>query len=232
MLGRIAHKYHKEDGIVIATCQRVARRVFLTDLAQAIYARFERVRQEAALRAWERDRGIPPPHLLKQRTVRSYAAAFSLDILVETGTYLGAMVEATKDVFDRIYTIELDGDLCARARRRFARHQHISVIEGDSSQVLPVVLAQIRQPCLFWLDAHYSGVISARGRQESPIMQELGHILNHPVPGHVVLIDDAREFVGKGGYPALGELQSTVRMTHPDWVFEVRDDIIRTHGRG
>lgn len=59
---------------------------------------------------------IPPPHLIKQETVKEYAHKFSIDILIETGTYLGDMVFAMKDVFSQIYSIELDSDLCMKAK--------------------------------------------------------------------------------------------------------------------
>lgn len=217
--------------MVSRTMKALARRVFLSEPAQRVNEVVERIRQRRALRHWERNgRILPPPHIVKQRTVKEYAAEFSLDILVETGTYLGAMIDATRDTFGRIYSIELDGALYRRARKKYRRFDHISVFNGNSSQVLGDVLAAIREPCLFWLDAHHSGVLTARGELESPIVQEVGQILRHPVVDHVILIDDAHAFVGQGGYPTLAELRNEVGSWHPDWTFEVRDDIIRVHG--
>ena len=208
----------------------LARRIFLWGPAQDVNGMVERIRQRSALRYWERTgRVLPPPHIVKQRTVKEYAAEFSLDTLVETGTYLGAMINATKDTFGRIVSIELDGALYRCARKKYARCGHISVLKGDSSQVLADVLAGISRPCLFWLDAHHSGVLTAKGELESPVMREVEHILNHPVAGHVILIDDAHAFVGQGGYPALAELRSALAARRPGWVFEVKDDIVRMH---
>jgi len=214
---------------VTSFLERAARRIFLSDAAQAIYEPYERVRQRVALRLRRKGSDRPPPHLLKQRTVKEYARRFSIGTLVETGTYLGAMINATKDTFSRIYSIELDPALFQRAKRKYARFEHISLIHGDSSEVLPTILADLRQPCLFWLDAHYSGGFSAKGTLESPILQEVRHILNHPIDGHVILIDDAHEFKGRGGYPTLTELQDMIHSKHPGWIFQVKDDIIRVH---
>lgn len=173
----------------------------------------------------------PPPDLLKQLTVKEYARRFSILTFVETGTYLGAMVHATRGEFRRVFSIELDRRLYELAEQKFSRFLHISIIHGDSGEVLPDVLDAITEPCLFWLDAHYSGGITAKGKSETPILQELHYILNHSIKNHVVLIDDACLFTGRNGYPSLEELRGLVLSAGHEKVFEVRDDIIRIHKR-
>jgi len=44
-------------------------------------------------------------------------------------------------------------------------------------------------------------------------MEEVLPILNHKVRNHIILIDDAREFTGKGGYPDIVELSQVVTQT-------------------
>jgi hypothetical protein len=168
---------------------------------------------------------------VKQRTVEKYARRFALNTLIETGTYLGEMVEATKDTFIRIFSIELDGTHYQRAKEWFSGDDHISIIQGDSGKVLPDVIAGITQPCLFWLDGHYSEGNTARGELNTPIIKELNHIFNHPVLGHVILIDDARCFIGQNEYPAIDELREMAFRRFPNCVFKVEDDIIRIYGR-
>lgn len=94
--------------------------------------------------------------------------------------------------------------------------------------MLPPVLANVKETCLFWLDAHYSGGITFKGSIETPISKELNLILSHPEE-HIILIDDARNFVGKEGWPSLELLRDIVNRRRTGWVFEVRDDIIRIH---
>lgn len=179
---------------------------------------------------WEiKGKPVPPPHFLKQRIVKQYAKRFSFHTLLETGTFLGDMVYATRRTFSRILSIELDKTLYERAKQRFSAYDHISIIWGDSGELLPDILANIKQPCLFWLDAHYSGEKTTKGNIESPIMQELYHILGHSAVEHVILIDDARAFVGRNDYPTIRELQEFVSERRPNWAFEVKDDIIRIH---
>lgn len=175
---------------------------------------------------------IPLPHYGKQLVVADYSQCFDVPVLVETGTYHGHMVMAMLDRFKEIYSIELDVTLCSNAQRQFSRHRHIHILQGSSDQVLPLVLPQIKQSCLFWLDAHYSGGKTAKGELSTPIMKELGCILQHPLAArHVLLIDDARCFVGDDDYPTLVELRDYVLGKYPDWSFEVKDDIIRVHSR-
>jgi hypothetical protein len=172
---------------------------------------------------------VPPPHLVKQKCVRQYGRRFNLSVLVETGTYRGEMVRALRSAFREIYTIELGQTLYAEAQRVFAPFPHIHVLQGDSTQVLRDVLSRIEEPCLFWLDAHYSGKGTALADCETPVWGELDCILGHAVKSHVILIDDARCFDGNNGYPSLAEIKTCVNERRPDQICEVRDDIIRIH---
>jgi hypothetical protein len=183
-----------------------------------------------ARRAWEKQgRPSPPPHIIKEELIRDYAKNFNTNILIETGTYLGDMVHAMKKSFSKIISFELDQTLAAQAQKRFANDDHIQVVQGDSGKLLADYLAPINEPCLFWLDGHYSGGITAKGTLETPIKNELTAILSHPVNGHVILIDDARCFTGENDYPTLDELKSFVQEHKPDSRFTMETDVIRIH---
>jgi len=139
------------------------------------------------------------------------------------------MVNAVKDIFDEIYSIELGMELSQQAKKRFANAKHITILQGDSGEVLKDVLAYVEKPCLFWLDSHYSAGITSKGNLTTPIQKELVHILNHPmVHSHRILIDDARSFTGEGDYPSIRFLQDLVTSAGFD-NFQVKDDIIRIY---
>ena len=106
--------------------------------------------------------------------------------------------------FDRVVSVELSAELHAKAVRQTRHRRNVELLLGDSAKVLAGVLGALRQPALFWLDAHYSGGVTALGETISPISAELDLILGHAVRGHVVLVDDAREFhdSARSGYPA------------------------------
>lgn len=167
------------------------------------------------------------PHLVKQKTIKSYQEKYSTKILVETGTYLGMMVNATKDNFKKVYTIELDKKLYLHAKYKFKKFNHIKIYLGDSAKILPKLLKIIQEPSLFWLDAHYSKGLTAKGDKETPILSELTAILSHKIKNHVILIDDANAFAGKNDYPSLDELKKFILKKRPYMEFNVLHNIIR-----
>lgn len=185
-------------------------------------------KQKAEVRQWEvRGRPCPPPHLVKQGVLKAYAQEYDLRIFVETGTYLGDMVEAMKRSFERIYSIELSEELFLAARERFSRDKHVQIIHGDSARELGKIVQGINQPALFWLDGHYSAGVTARGQKETPILEELHGILHEVKLKHVVIIDDARCFGAAEGYPTIEELIEFIQCQRADYSVAVEDDIIR-----
>lgn len=170
---------------------------------------------------------VPPPHVVKQLAIKQHQRRFGVGVFVETGTYLGEMVEAVRRRFRKVYSIELSEELCERARKLFAADPRVVILQGDSSDVLPRILAEVSEPCLFWLDGHFSGGITAQGPLDYPILRELEHIKRHPVKNHVILIDDARLFTGEGDAPAKEAVLASLREVNPAYTVEEKDDIIR-----
>lgn len=148
---------------------------------------------------------------MKSEILKGYVRRHGLKVMVETGTFLGDMVESLRNDMDHIYSIELSVDLYENACKRFARRRNVTIVQGDSGIILSSILKQINRPCLFWLDGHYSGGITACGSEETPILRELQMIHAHPLASsHVILIDDARQFRGDK-YPAIKTLESLSR---------------------
>ena len=174
---------------------------------------------------WWRLRGSPGPkvpHLVKQRTIARFARDYGLRVLVETGTNLGNMINAQKQRFREIHSIELNEWLASRARRKFANESKIHLYQGDSGQVLPKILEQLNEPCLFWLDAHW-------GDESAAIKRELESIYAHRIKDHVLLIDDARWFDGRTDYLTIEELREQAKRAYSGSTVEVTDDIIRIY---
>ncbi|MBV8206525.1 MAG: hypothetical protein JO041_07020 [Acidobacteria bacterium] len=161
-----------------------------------------------------RGRPARPPHLLKQRLVRSAAQAHHLRVLVEAGTYFGEMVSALKTHFEQIYTIEFDPRFAELAARRFRRFPGIHVLQGSSDCLIPQVLAQLNQPALFWLDAGYCAW-NGSFADSSRLLTELNAILADSRFRHVVLIDDVVPFSGLDGTPDAGELMNYIQQQFP-----------------
>jgi hypothetical protein len=85
----------------------------------------------------------------------------------------------------------------------------------------------INEPAIFWLDGHYSAGITAKGDKECPIFEELNAILNKNEFNHILLIDDARCFIGEGDYPTIEELTNYVKTKDKSYQVVVEHDIIR-----
>jgi hypothetical protein len=173
---------------------------------------------------------VPPPPEVKHATIKDYARRFGISVLVETGTYWGGTIAATRNQFAEIYSIELSPELHKCAEERFRDDPKVHLLLGDSGIALREILLTMNRTALFWLDAHYSGGSTARGAIDTPILQELNTILTLR-PNSVVLIDDARCFDGSNSYPTLAELRQHVRDKAPHLIFTVKHDIIRLHQR-
>ena len=168
----------------------------------------------------------PAPTVVKTAIIKSYLNMYSLQRFIETGTFMGTTIDEVARGGIHGESIELNVRYLERAKEVFRNRRVIKLHYGDSGVVLPELIAEIDEPCLFWLDGHYSGGDTAIGSAASPISSELDAILAHKHKGHVVLIDDARDFVGKDGYPHLDCLLSKFR-SHPHYRASVSADIIR-----
>jgi glycosyltransferase involved in cell wall biosynthesis len=173
---------------------------------------------------------LPAPPVIKQEIVLNFLKKRHPKIFVETGTFLGDMVEATRYDFKHIYSIELSKDLCTAVKVRFMGAKNITILNGDSSKTLMKLMPDLREPCVFWLDAHYSEGITARGEKETPIAEELEVISHHSCrEKDIILIDDAREF-GKGDYPPIIWIKEWSEKQGFN-TFEVDFDIIRIYNK-
>ena len=156
-----------------------------------------------------------PSHDYKKQVVREYAERYNCRTLVETGTYLGEMVEAMIPHFDRIISVELSIPLFFDAVQKFLNIPKVSIWGGDSGKLMPDVCRFLKGNVLFWLDGHYSEGITARGDKDCPVLDEINAIEQyHKAIGQgttwVILIDDARLFDGVN-WPHLDEVYNPER---------------------
>lgn len=192
-----------------------------------IYFALRTIMLRQGLKAWEqRGRPVPPPHIVKQRTIRAAAEKYGVKVLVETGTYYGDMVQAMRKCFSRIYSIELSKELYETAKRRFAGDDKITIIHGDSGIELGKLVESLDQPALFWLDGHYSAGVTAKGNKDTPIFEELAHIFKRHQRGDVILIDDARCFGSDPAYPSIDALKKFIEANRPNVEVEIKNDSI------
>ena len=102
----------------------------------------------------------------------------------------------------------------------------ITILQGDSGKVLFDLCIQITEPAIFWLDGHYSEGITAKGDKFCPIYEELSAIFQSQKLPHVLLIDDARLFIGKNDYPTISDLTDFILRNRPEASVSSENDII------
>ncbi len=192
-------------------------------------SRLSKEHEDKVIEEWQKKGSpAPPPHIVKQRAILDYQKEYAVSAFVETGTYLGNMIEAQKANFQEIHSVELGKDLHEKALKRFENDTHVKLWLGDSGKVLPKIVATLNKSAIFWLDGHYSGGVTAQGEKDCPIYEELKAILSDSPNKHIILIDDARCFVGEGDYPTVDALKKYVSDNYTkDFSCEVNDDIIR-----
>lgn len=171
--------------------------------------------------------GLAPPPI-KRKIIRAYLKKYKLTQFIETGTHLGdTLAYIAQDQEIQCHSIELSRRLHEQAVDRFKNWPNANVCFGDSGQVLPKLIQDISAPTLFWLDGHYSGGVTAKGRLNTPISAELQAILSCSLAGeHIILIDDIRCFDGTQDYPYLDQLLAAVRAKGLHQ-YEVSADILR-----
>ena len=193
------------------------------------YKLAEPLLEALALRQWRRHRRPPAPRSVKAAVLRRFADRNSRSVFVETGTFYGDMLVALRNDFERLYSIELHQSLGERAIRRFAGDSKITITIGDSAAMLEPLLRSLQQPAVLWLDGHYSGMLTARGDGDTPVLQELDAVFRGGTPQDAVLIDDARLFGTDPAYPTVADLAQRVHSARPDWSIRVEEDIVQIH---
>jgi len=143
-------------------------------------------------------------------------------VFVETGTFKGGipqrmLMDGTFDKWDKVYTIELNNEMCKIASKRYSLFEKgenfntdtderdesfndrkeffngkLVLLQGDSSERIKDILEEVNEPIAFWLDAHAGSKEGySRGEVDCPLIQELELIKNHKIKNHFIAVDDA-----------------------------------------
>lgn len=152
---------------------------------------------------------------LEESFIKMIAKATLADTIVETGTYKGQTTEKMATFFKNVYTIELSNELYGQAKKRFKENKNVHCHQGDSAQVLPNILKQLKTKTVFFLDAHFSLGDTAQGSENTPILTELNLIKKAGITDAIIIIDDMRMFYKPTyklrntfaeGYPTVNDL--------------------------
>jgi|688.fasta_scaffold677371_1 hypothetical protein len=202
--------------------ERIARSVLGENVSAGI--------SEWATRAY----AAPSPHFIKEIVL--LRNGFPNAIWVETGTYLG---QTTKELAKHglfVYSIEPEPTLYSNASAFFQSFSNVEILRGFSEEILPSLLPKLSGDINFWLDGHYSGGVTQKGPQDTPILDELsciaGNLRNF---GNVcVMIDDIRCFGSSleefASYPSLKTLVDWAEEHNLGW--HIEHDIFIAKSKG
>lgn len=136
--------------------------------------------------------GVPKKLALKLQ------AEFDIKNFVETGTWKGGTSFWAASHFQRVVTLEISPEISQRTAASPECPKNIEFLVGDSAKLLASVVSGLQGGSLFWLDGHYSG-LGTGADNECPLMDELAAL--RPVQDAVIMIDDARCFLGPPPLP-------------------------------
>jgi len=112
---------------------------------------------------------------------------FDLKTLIETGTCMGDTVEAVRDHFQDVYSVELSPVFYKVCQEKFAGVPNVHLYFGSSDKELPTMIGLTTGPVLFFLDAHITGGPSASNGDQT--VSEM-RTIERMCPEALVVIDD------------------------------------------
>jgi hypothetical protein len=152
-------------------------------------------------------------------------------VFVESGTYMGDGIERVKNDFERVHSIELFDKWYNYAKERFQNEDKVKLHLGDSGEVLFDLVKEIKEPALFYLDAHFSGGETAFGKPDEkgiPLLRELKALGTREYKD-LIVIDDMR-LIGRASFGGL--LNDPIYpLTYYDWSHVTVEKMIESYGR-
>jgi hypothetical protein len=142
---------------------------------------------------------------------------------IETGTYLGDTTRKLAKIARQVISIEPQLELSLFASTRLRRFKNVEIKNATSESCIAQVLEGVIGPACFWLDGHYSGDVTFRGSEISPISTELIAISKYLKKDDVVVfVDDFRLFVNSTatGYPPHSALVAWAIENNLSWTVE------------
>ncbi|CAK9069686.1 unnamed protein product [Durusdinium trenchii] len=167
----------------------------------------------------KRSRPIHAAHGALGDLARAGFGVGSFGRFVETGTFLGQTVVALSAHFSELHSIELSRE-CFEAAKLFAwkAQRPIHFHQGHSTKVLQAILPKLNGPTVFYLDAHFSGSVTAGLEEKVPLPEELLLISELFPHAALVIIDDLDLFAQVNTFEAIDGRTGAFSGRHPsDW---------------
>ncbi len=171
-------------------------------------------------------KAAPDNHLHKVNRLKKIGKRYKCQTVIETGTFYGQTVNALRNTFDKVMSVEVYAPLYEYNEKQFSGIDNVKIFFGSSSQHLKDMLAQAEGKVLYWLDGHYSGQGTGMDAIECPIIEELTLIRSSNRTDDCILIDDKRLFGRDKDYPSLEQVRSLLLSINPNYIISFELDCI------
>lgn len=167
-----------------------------------------------------------PWHSIKQKMIYKLQKKYKLNTFIETWTYMGVMVYAQLNNFNKIYSIELSKKYYNLAKKRFENNKNVFLILWDSSIELWKLINKINNQSLFFLDWHFSWWDTGKWVKECPLNEELDQFIKNKnkINNHIIMIDDIRLCWTDKDYPSIDELKQKLKLINNDYKIMIKND--------
>lgn len=117
--------------------------------------------------------------------LNEFVEKYNIKNFIETGTLHGNGVQfAMRYDFESIHSIEIIEELSIKAKLKFSKEPRVTIHQGNSSDILKILLPTLEGNNLYWLDAHFPGMDSRHNKSfrdfpvevEAPLKNELKSI--------------------------------------------------------
>lgn len=172
---------------------------------------------------------------LRRFNLKKYIKSYNVPVLFETGTFRGNGVKyALESGFDKVFSTEIMDEFVELNQQQFRQNKNVTILKGNSSDLLDEHIFQIKENIFFWLDAHFPGADGGLLDYNSdfadsvryPLENELKIIKKHrPTKEDVILIDDLRLYE-EGSYD-FGNMSSETKRPENfniDFVYNLYSD--------
>jgi hypothetical protein len=176
-----------------------------------------------------------PPEWVKRSLLRESIIQNSLEVFVETGTYLGrtsaflakyvAHVATCENSLEVYRELEESGFLSSYSNVKTHLIDSVSFLNHTNIKNLI-----IEKPCLVFLDSHYSGG-STSNRNSCPLTSELNIILPLLNQKSILVVDDIHNMHGFFGYPRLSKVLRLIRKIRPDINYQIYSNMLFVYRR-
>ena len=115
----------------------------------------------------------------------------NFSIFIEGGTGDGTTILTLEPYFKKLYTIEISKKLYNISKNKYNGNK-IKFYLNDSVEIFKTLLPEITDPCIMFLDAHYSGGDTSYINVMVPLLNELELINSLLKINSILIIDDIR----------------------------------------